>query len=47
MIWAALAEELAPGLPVLGVRGTVANDGGFAFFHRLLDRSIDEADIAE
>ena len=41
----ALAEELAPGSPVLGVRGTIAIDGGFAFFHRLPDRSIDEADI--
>jgi predicted esterase len=42
-----LAEELAPGLPVLAVRGTVAIDGAFAFFHRLPDRSIDEADIGE
>lgn len=41
-----LAEELAPGSPILGVRGTVAIDGGFAFFHRFPDRSIDEADIA-
>jgi hypothetical protein len=40
-----LAEELAPGSPILGVRGTIAIDGGCAFFHRLLDRSIDEADI--
>jgi len=42
-----LAEELAPGSPVLGVRGTIAIDGGFAFFHRLPDRSIDETDISE
>jgi phospholipase/carboxylesterase len=42
-----LAEELAPGSPVLGVRGTVAIDGGFAFFHRLPDRSIDKTDISE
>jgi phospholipase/carboxylesterase len=42
-----LAEELAPGSPVLALRGTVAIDGGFAFFHRLPDRSIDEADISE
>ena len=30
---------------MLGVRGTVSIDGGFAFFHRRPDRSIDEADI--
>jgi phospholipase/carboxylesterase len=30
---------------MLGVRGTVAIDGGFAFFHRFPDRTIDEADI--
>ena len=42
-----LAEELAPGSPVLAVRGTVAIDGGFAFFHRFPDRSIDETDITE
>jgi phospholipase/carboxylesterase len=40
-----LATKLAPGSPLLGVRGTVAIDGGFAFFHRRPDRSIDEADI--
>lgn len=40
-----LAEELAPGSPILGVRGTVAIDGGFAFFHRFPDRTIDEPDI--
>jgi phospholipase/carboxylesterase len=40
-----LAEDLAPGSPILGVRGTVAIDGGYAFFHRFADRSIDEADI--
>ena len=40
-----LAEELAPGSPILGLRGTVAIDGGYAFFHRFPDRSIDEADI--
>jgi len=27
-----LAEELAPGSPILGVRGTIAIDGGCAFF---------------
>ena len=40
-----LAEELAPGSPILSVRGTVGIDGGFAFFHRHLGRTIDEADI--
>jgi phospholipase/carboxylesterase len=40
-----LAEELAPGSAILGLRGTVALDGGYAFFHRFADRSIDEADI--
>jgi phospholipase/carboxylesterase len=40
-----LAEELAPGSPILSLRGTVAIDGGYAFFHRFPDRSIDEADI--
>ncbi|MGD0434570.1 MAG: alpha/beta hydrolase [Acetobacteraceae bacterium] len=40
-----MAEELAPGSPILGLRGTVAIDGGYAFFHRFPDRSIDEADI--
>jgi phospholipase/carboxylesterase len=42
-----LAEKLAPGSPVIAVRGNVAIDGGFAFFHRFPDRSIDEADISE
>jgi phospholipase/carboxylesterase len=41
-----LATELAPGSPILGVRGTVPIDGGYAFFHRRADRSIDEADIS-
>jgi phospholipase/carboxylesterase len=40
-----LAAELAPGAPTLSIRGTLAIDGGFAFFHRRPDRSIDEADI--
>jgi phospholipase/carboxylesterase len=42
---APLAEQLAPGSPVLAIRGTVGIDGGFAFFHRFPDRTIDEADI--
>ena len=41
-----LAEQLAPASPILGLRGTVAVDGGYAFFHRFPDRTIDEADIA-
>jgi phospholipase/carboxylesterase len=41
-----LAAELAPGAPILSLRGTVEIDGGFAFFHRHPDRSIDEADLA-
>ena len=41
----ALAAELSPGAPTLSLRGTVEIDGGFAFFHRRPDRSLDEADI--
>jgi len=41
-----LAELLAPGVPVLSIRGTVGIDGGFAFFHRFPDRTINEADIS-
>jgi phospholipase/carboxylesterase len=41
----ALAAELSQGAPVLSLRGTVEIDGGFAFFHRRPDRSLDEADI--
>ena len=40
-----LASDLAPGSPALCIRGTVEIDGGFAFFHRHQDRTIDEADI--
>lgn len=40
-----LAAELAPGSPALSLRGGVTIDGGFAFFHRRPDRSIDEADL--
>ena len=42
----ALAREVAPGWALAGLRGSVEIDGGFAFFHRFPDRSIDEADIA-
>jgi phospholipase/carboxylesterase len=40
-----LAGDLTPGSPILAVRGGIRFDGGFAFFHRFQDRSIDEADI--
>jgi phospholipase/carboxylesterase len=40
-----LAGELAPEAANLGIRGTVAIDGGYAFFHRFPDRRVDEADI--
>lgn len=40
-----LASSLAPKAPKLGLRGTVALEGGYAFFHRLPDRRVDEADI--
>jgi phospholipase/carboxylesterase len=41
-----LAEALAPGATKLAIRGTVAMEVGYAFFHRLPDRRVDEADIA-
>ncbi|WP_246707367.1 hypothetical protein [Mesorhizobium sp. NZP2077] len=41
-----MAGELAPEAARLGIRGTVAIDGGHAFFHRFPDRRVDEADIA-
>lgn len=40
-----LASELAPEAAKLGIRGTVAIEGGYAFFHRFPDRRVDEADI--
>ena len=40
-----LASELAPGAARLGIRGTVAIEDGYAFFHRFPDRRVDEADI--
>jgi len=40
-----LASELAPKAAKLGIRGTVAMDEGYAFFHRFPDRRVDEADI--
>jgi phospholipase/carboxylesterase len=41
-----LAGELVQGAAKLGIRGTVAMDEGYAFFHRFADRRVDEADIA-
>jgi phospholipase/carboxylesterase len=41
-----LASRLAPEASVLALRGSVEIDGGFAFFHRRPDRSIDEADLS-
>jgi phospholipase/carboxylesterase len=41
-----LADALAPGSSLLGVRGTVSIDGGYAFFKRFPDRTIDETDLA-
>jgi phospholipase/carboxylesterase len=40
-----LAGDLAPRSPILAVRGGISFDGGYAFFHRFPDRSVDEADI--
>jgi len=40
-----LASELAPKAAKLGIRGTVAMEDGYAFFHRFPDRRVDEADI--
>ena len=42
-----LAEDVAPGAPQLGVRGTVAMAGGYGFFRRCPDRTIEGADLAE
>lgn len=41
-----LADDVAPGATKLGIRGTVAVEGGYAFFHRFLDRQVDEGDLA-
>ena len=40
-----LASELAPKAAKLGIRGAVAIEEGYAFFHRFPDRQVDEADI--
>lgn len=41
-----LASALVPKAAKLGIRGTVAIDGGYAFFRRFPDRRVDEADIS-
>ena len=41
-----LASALAPKAARLGIRGTVAMEEGFAFFHRFPNRDVNEADIA-
>ena len=40
-----LASELAPEAARLAIRGSVAIEQGYAFFHRFPDRRVDEADI--
>jgi phospholipase/carboxylesterase len=40
-----LASDLAPNVAKLGIRGAVAIEEGYAFFHRFPDRRVDEADI--
>lgn len=40
-----VVEELAPHAPRIALRGTVRMPGGFAFFERNADRSLDEGDI--
>jgi phospholipase/carboxylesterase len=42
----AFARAVAPGRVAFGVRGPVAWEGGFAFFRRNADRSLDLADLA-
>ena len=39
------ARHVAPASPLLACRGTVAIEGGYAFFRRHPDRRIDEADL--
>ncbi|WFU76688.1 alpha/beta hydrolase [Bradyrhizobium sp. CB2312] len=40
-----LASQLAPSAMAVAVRGAVPWEGGFAFFRRFEDRSIDERDL--
>lgn len=41
------AEQACPEHPLVAVRGRVPWEGGFAFFRRKPDRSLDYADLAE
>lgn len=41
-----LADSAAPQRPYMALRGVVAWEGGFAFFRRNPDRSLDQADLA-
>lgn len=41
-----LADDVAPGATKICIRGTVAMEGGYAFFHRFPDRQVDEGDLA-
>lgn len=40
------AQRMAPGSAMLGVRGTIMLDHGYAFFRRHSDRRVDEADLS-
>lgn len=42
-----LADQIAPERPYLALRGRVAWEGGFAFFRRNADRSLNYEDIAK
>lgn len=42
-----LAKIVAPGAPVVGLRGQVVEDGKLRFFKRLGSGQFDEADLAE
>jgi phospholipase/carboxylesterase len=42
-----LATKLSPGSMAVAVRGAVPWEGGFAFFRRFEDRSIDERDLLD
>ncbi|WP_349958335.1 esterase [Rhizobium sp. ZPR3] len=40
-----LADSAAPRRPYIAMRGAIGWEGGFAFFRRNLDRSLDHADL--
>jgi phospholipase/carboxylesterase len=42
----AFAQAACPGHTITAVRGRIHWEGGFAFFRRGLDRTLDEADLA-